>query len=76
LEYAARQLHRRTLLGPSRLISEIAYASGFSDYTHFARQFRRRFGHPPVAHVPDDGHLASSQRKTPVNKRAVREDAA
>jgi AraC-like DNA-binding protein len=61
LEYAARQLHRRTLLGPSRLISEIAYASGFSDYTHFARQFRRRFGHPPVAHV---------------HERAVREDAA
>jgi AraC-like DNA-binding protein len=61
LEYAARQLHRRTLLGPSRPISEIAYASGFSDYTHFARQFRRRFGHPPVAHVPNDGHLKSSQ---------------
>ena len=59
LDYAARQLHRRTLLGPSRLISEIAYASGFSDYTHFARQFRRRFGHPPVAHVSDGGHPES-----------------
>jgi AraC-like DNA-binding protein len=56
LDHAARQLHRRTLLGPSRTISEIAYASGFSDYTHFARQFRRRFGHPPVAHVPGDGY--------------------
>ncbi|HEY2534926.1 MAG TPA: helix-turn-helix domain-containing protein [Xanthobacteraceae bacterium] len=95
LKYAARQLHRRTLLGASRLISEIAYASGFSDYTHFARQFRRRFGHPPAAHVPNDGHPESSQsseamasaghvdlrakptsRNTPVNERAVREDAA
>jgi AraC-like DNA-binding protein len=56
LEYAARQLHRRRLLGPRRPISEIAYASGFSDYTHFARQFRRRFGHTPVAHVPDYPH--------------------
>jgi AraC family transcriptional activator of tynA and feaB len=34
-------------------ISQIAYASGFSDYTHFARQFRRRFGHSPGAHGRD-----------------------
>jgi hypothetical protein len=32
-------------------IGEIAYDSGFSDYTHFARIFRRRFGHSPGAHA-------------------------
>jgi len=32
------------------LISAIAYACGFRDYTHFARKFRRRFGHSPHAH--------------------------
>ncbi len=53
LDHAARQLHRRGLLHASQPISEIAYASGFSNYTHFARQFRRRFGHPPVAHAGD-----------------------
>jgi AraC family transcriptional regulator, positive regulator of tynA and feaB len=53
LDHAARQLHRRGLLNTSEPISEIAYASGFSNYTHFARQFRRRFGHPPVAHAGD-----------------------
>jgi AraC-like DNA-binding protein len=53
LDHAARQLHRRRLLNTSQSISEIAYASGFNNYTHFARQFRRRFGHPPVAHAGD-----------------------
>jgi AraC family transcriptional activator of tynA and feaB len=53
LDHAARQLHRRGLLNTSQPISKIAYASGFSNYTHFARQFRRRFGHPPVAHAGD-----------------------
>jgi AraC-like DNA-binding protein len=53
LDHAARQLHRRGLLNTSQPISEIAYASGFRNYTHFARQFRRRFGHPPMAHAGD-----------------------
>jgi AraC family transcriptional activator of tynA and feaB len=38
-------------MNTSRPISEIAYDSGFSDYTHFARIFRRRFGHTPGAHA-------------------------
>jgi hypothetical protein len=46
-------LHRRALLNMQQPISQIAYASGFSGYTHFARQFRRRFGHPPGAHGRD-----------------------
>ncbi|HZW80363.1 MAG TPA: GMC oxidoreductase [Candidatus Deferrimicrobiaceae bacterium] len=28
----------------------MAYACGFRDYTHFAREFRHRFGHAPGAH--------------------------
>jgi AraC family transcriptional activator of tynA and feaB len=47
LNHAARLLHRRKLLGMSEPISNIAYACGFRDYTHFARQFRNRFGCSP-----------------------------
>jgi AraC family transcriptional activator of tynA and feaB len=50
LEHAAQLLHRRALLGNSQSLSEVAYACGFGDYTHFARKFRRRFGHAPGAH--------------------------
>ena len=53
LDHAARLLERRSFLKTSQPISEIAYASGFTNYTHFDRQFRRRFGHPPVAHAGD-----------------------
>jgi AraC family transcriptional regulator, positive regulator of tynA and feaB len=49
LDHTARLLHRRALLNTSQPLSEIAYTCGFRDYTHFARQFRRRFGHPPGA---------------------------
>lgn len=51
LDYAVRLLHRRALLNTSQPISEIAYASGYSDYTNFARKFHRRFGHAPGAHA-------------------------
>jgi AraC family transcriptional regulator, positive regulator of tynA and feaB len=47
LDHAARLLSRRASLGTSQSLSEIAYACGFRDYTHFARKFRRRFGYPP-----------------------------
>ena len=47
LDHAARLLSRRASLGTSQPLSEIAYACGFRDYTHFARKFRRRFGYPP-----------------------------
>jgi AraC-like DNA-binding protein len=50
LDHAARLLHRRALLGKNQPLSEIAYACGFRDYTHFARKFRHRFGHAPGAH--------------------------
>ena len=54
LDHAGRLLQRRALLNTSQPISEVAYDSGFSDYTHFARKFRRRFGHPPGAHRRSD----------------------
>jgi AraC-like DNA-binding protein len=51
LDQAARLLQRRASLGAGQPLSEIAYACGFRDYTHFARKFRQRFGYPPGAHA-------------------------
>jgi AraC family transcriptional regulator, positive regulator of tynA and feaB len=51
LDYAAGLLKRRSFLKTSQPISEIAYASGFGDYTNFNRKFRRRFGHTPGSHL-------------------------
>lgn len=51
LDHAARLVHRRRILGSSQPLSEIAYASGFADYTYFARSFRRRHGHAPGLHM-------------------------
>jgi AraC-like DNA-binding protein len=53
LDHAARLLHRRDSLGTYQPLSEIAYASGFADYTNFTRKFRRRFGHTPGSHTGD-----------------------
>src|SRR5712672_2187299 len=50
LDHAARLLHRRKFLGTGQPVSEIAYACGFRDYTHFARKFRCQFGYAPRAH--------------------------
>jgi AraC family transcriptional activator of tynA and feaB len=55
LDHAARLLQRRKLLGTSLPLSEIAYTCGFADYTNFARQFRRRFGHAPGSYSGEDG---------------------
>jgi AraC-like DNA-binding protein len=49
LDYAAQLVRRRASLKTFQPLSEIAYTCGFGDYTHFARAFRRRFGHPPGA---------------------------
>jgi AraC-like DNA-binding protein len=35
---------RRQVEGSDAAITEIAYASGFSDLSHFSRAFRRQFG--------------------------------
>jgi AraC family transcriptional regulator, positive regulator of tynA and feaB len=53
LDHAACLLKRRSFLKTTQPISEIAYASGFGDYTHFNRKFRRRFGHTPGSHSGD-----------------------
>jgi AraC family transcriptional regulator, positive regulator of tynA and feaB len=53
LDHAALLLKRRSLLKAGQPISEIAYASGFGDYTHFIRKFRGRFGHTPRAYAQD-----------------------
>lgn len=53
LDHAARLLRRRSFLDTFHPVSEIAYASGFRDYAHFARKFRRRFGRPPSAPAGD-----------------------
>jgi len=58
LDHAAQQLYRRESLGTNQPLSEIAYASGFRDYTHFARRFRQRFGHPPGAHSESLGRAS------------------
>jgi AraC-like DNA-binding protein len=51
LDCAAHLLERRASLGTGQHLGEIAQASGFRDYAHFARKFRHRFGHAPGAHV-------------------------
>jgi AraC-like DNA-binding protein len=60
LDHAARLLNRRATLIEGQPLSEIAYACGFRDYTHFARKFRQRFGHAPGAHSARD---ASRRRR-------------
>ena len=54
LDHAAHLLHRRASLETSQPLSEIAYACGFRDYTHFARRFRHRFGYPPGGRAEEE----------------------
>ena len=49
LDRAAQLLRRRAHLGNAQPLTEIAYACGYNDYSHFARHFRRRFGFSPGA---------------------------
>ena len=49
LDHAAHLIERRALMKTGQPLSDIAYACGFRDYTHFARGFRRRFGTAPGA---------------------------
>jgi AraC-like DNA-binding protein len=60
LDRAAQLLSRRAHLGKAQPLSEIAYACGYNDYSHFARNFRRRFGFPPggLAAGQGQGHAA------------------
>jgi AraC family transcriptional regulator, positive regulator of tynA and feaB len=47
LDHAAHLIERRASMKTGQPLSDIAYACGFRDYTHFARGFRRRFGTTP-----------------------------
>lgn len=49
LDHAAHLIERRALTKTGQPLSDIAYACGFRDYTHFARGFRQRFGSTPGA---------------------------
>jgi AraC family transcriptional regulator, positive regulator of tynA and feaB len=49
LDRAAHLIERRASMKTGQPLSDIAYACGFRDYTHFARGFRRRFGTTPGA---------------------------
>jgi AraC-like DNA-binding protein len=59
LDHAAHLLERRASLDTGQHLGEIAYACGFRDYAHFARRFRRRFGHPPGAHFEASGAIGN-----------------
>ena len=61
LDHAAHLIERRALMKTGEPLSEIAYACGFRDYTHFARGFRRRFGSAPGAVV--EGPLCAAARR-------------
>jgi AraC-like DNA-binding protein len=50
LSRAEHLLRRRQLLDRDQPLSEIAFASGFSDYGFFSRKFQQRFGCAPGAH--------------------------
>jgi AraC family transcriptional regulator, positive regulator of tynA and feaB len=63
LDYAAGLLKRRSLLKTNQPISDIAFASGFGDYTNFNRKFRRRFGHTPGSHSVDHAEPRAYQRR-------------
>ena len=62
LDHAARLVHSMNLTKSGQPLTDIAYACGFQDYAHFARTFRRKFGH-----APSDLHLGlvSLPRPTP-----------
>jgi AraC family transcriptional regulator, positive regulator of tynA and feaB len=64
LDHAAQLLHRRGMLATGQPLSEIAYASGFRDYTHFARKFRHRFGHAPGAYSEGRGAIGNGEAAT------------
>jgi AraC family transcriptional regulator, positive regulator of tynA and feaB len=65
LDHAARLLNRRASLAASQPLSEIAYACGFRDYTHFARRFRHRFGYPPGGHSGRETVRAGTGKRAP-----------
>jgi AraC family transcriptional regulator, positive regulator of tynA and feaB len=71
LDHAARLLGRRDSLRSGQPLSEIAYACGFQDYTHFARKFRHRFGHAPGAHAVKNGLAGQASVRSDADERTL-----
>jgi AraC-like DNA-binding protein len=71
LDRAAHLLHRRALLRTGKPLSEIAYACGFRDYTHFARKFRHQFGYSPGVHA-GHGQRPAMEQCAPVRTKVRR----
>ncbi|HEY1929290.1 MAG TPA: helix-turn-helix domain-containing protein [Caulobacteraceae bacterium] len=65
LDHAAQLLRRRAHLGKAQPLSEIAYACGYNDYSHFARNFRRRFGFPPGGRAAGQGQAHAAVEASP-----------
>ena len=70
LDHAVRLVHRRSSLGTSQPLSEIAYACGFRDYTHFARKFRHRFGYAPGAYSEEFEVAGDASVRASTDERA------
>jgi AraC family transcriptional regulator, positive regulator of tynA and feaB len=60
LEHASQLLRQRTSIKASLPLTEVAYACGYRDYAHFARNFRARFGSAPGA---SRGWISSEPRQ-------------
>ena len=76
LDHAARLIERRALTKTGQPLSDIAYACGFRDYTHFARKFRQRFGHPPGTHSESPlGSNKETVRSGPTESASPAHDA-
>jgi AraC family transcriptional regulator, positive regulator of tynA and feaB len=71
LDHAARLLGRREALRNGQPLSEIAYACGFQDYTHFARKFRHRFGHAPGAHALENDRAGQASVRSDADERTL-----
>jgi AraC family transcriptional regulator, positive regulator of tynA and feaB len=68
LDHAARLLQRHASLKSGQPLSAIADASGFRDYSYFARSFRRRFGCSPSA-------MADRERRNSIVRASDEESA-
>jgi AraC family transcriptional regulator, positive regulator of tynA and feaB len=75
LDHAAHLIERRALTKTGQALSDIAYACGFRDYTHFARGFRQRFGSTPGAvGAGDPGKDNARARADEQSRKALRSD--
>lgn len=73
---------QKLLRDTDKSITEIAYATGFSDLSHFIRMFRRYVGSPPAAYrrlekSPDPISICiSSESASPANKQSAQKPTA